>query len=111
VQILDVLKEIKTPELRLAWLVAIFTDALQIGLTPMFAEGAFSPADTVLDVITATILVRLIGWHWAFLPSFFAELVPGFDLFPTWTAAVFYVTQKQVRSGEPEILPPEPVTR
>jgi hypothetical protein len=109
VQILDVFREIKTPEMRLAWVVAIFADALQIGITPMFAEGAFSPADSVLDVITATILIRLIGWHWAFLPSFFAELLPGFDLFPTWTAAMLYVTHRQVRSGEPEIIPPGPL--
>jgi hypothetical protein len=44
--------------------------------------------------------------HWAFLPTLLAELAPGFDLFPTWTAAVFYVTRQRVRSEEPEILPP-----
>ncbi|HKA37626.1 MAG TPA: hypothetical protein VKH43_12455 [Thermoanaerobaculia bacterium] len=36
----------------------------------------------------------MIGWHWAFLPSFFVELVPGLDLVPTWTAAVFYATRQ-----------------
>jgi hypothetical protein len=109
VDILDSLKRgIRTPEYRWAWLVAIVTDAIQIGAFPLFAAGGVSPADTVLDAIAGVILIRLLGWHWAFLPSFFAELVPGLDMFPTWTAAVFYVTQKQVRSGEPEILPPEP---
>ena len=97
--------------MRLAWVVAIVTDALQIGVMPLFAPGGMSPADSVLDAVTAVILVKLIGWHWAFLPSFFAELVPGMDLFPTWTAAMFYVTHKQVRSAEPEILPPEPRVR
>jgi hypothetical protein len=111
VNFLDVFKEIKTPEMRLAWVIAIIADVLQIGVIPMFAEGAFSPADSVLDVITAAILIRLIGWNWAFLPSFFAELIPGFDLFPTWTAAMFYITQKQVRTEGPEILPPDPAMR
>jgi len=33
----------------------------------------------------------LRGWHWAFLPAFVGELVPGFELFPTWTTAVLFV--------------------
>jgi hypothetical protein len=99
---------LKTPEHRLAWLVAVAADAVQIALVPLFAEGALSPADTVLDILTAGLLIRLLGWHWAFLPSLAAELLPGFDLFPTWTAAVFFVTRQQLRAGEPEILPPGP---
>lgn len=107
--IFDVFKAMKTPEQRLAWLVAIVVDAIQIGAFPFFAAGGVSPADTVLDAVAAVILVRLLGWHWAFLPSFFAELVPGFDLFPTWTAAVFFAT-RNLGSPEPEILPPDPMT-
>jgi hypothetical protein len=42
------------------------------------------------------------------LPTFAAELVPGLDMFPTWTAAVFFVTRNApaTSSTEPEILPP-----
>jgi len=104
----DFLKAIKAPEHRLAWLVAIVADALQIIAFPLFAEGAISPADTVLDLVVAVVLSRLLGWHWAFLPSLTAELIPGVDLLPTWTAAVFYVTRQRIRSAEPEILPPGP---
>jgi hypothetical protein len=92
---------------KLAWLVAMASDAIQIVALPLFAEGALSPLDTALDVVTAVILTKLLGWHWAFLPSFFAELVPALDLFPTWTAAVFYVTRKRIGSSEPEIIPPD----
>jgi hypothetical protein len=104
------LRQLKTPELRLAWLVAIIADSIQILALPLFAEGALSPADGVLDIVVAVVLTRLLGWHWAFLPTLAAEMLPGFDLFPTWTAAVFYVTQKSVKAGEtePEILPPGP---
>jgi hypothetical protein len=102
----DFLKTIKTPEHRKAWFVAIIADAIQIVGFPLFAEGGISPADTVLDLAVAAILTRLLGWHWAFLPSFAAELVPGLDLFPTWTTAVFFVTRKAAQSTEPEILPP-----
>jgi hypothetical protein len=104
----EIWKSLRTPEHRLAWMVAILADALQIGAFPLFAEGALSPADMVLDILVAALLIRLLGWHWAFLPSLAAELLPGFDLFPTWTAAVFFVTRAQVKPGEPEILPPGP---
>jgi len=106
----DFLKSIKSPELRLAWAVAIIADALQILAFPLFSEGGISPADDALDLLVAFVLVRLLGWHWAFLPTLVAEIIPGMDLFPTWTTAVFFVT-RQISSnndGEPEILPPGP---
>ena len=104
----DYLNSLKSPEHRWAWLVAIAADALQIIGLPWFVEGGASPADALLDLAVGAILIRLLGWHWAFLPSLAAELIPGLDLFPTWTAAVWYVTRQKVRSGEPEILPPGP---
>jgi quinol-cytochrome oxidoreductase complex cytochrome b subunit len=104
----DFLRAIKSPEHRLALLVAIGADAIQIVALPLFAGGGLAPADTLLDLAVAAILIRCLGWHWAFLPTLLAELIPGFDLFPTWTAAVLYVTNQQVRAGEPEILPPGP---
>ena len=104
----DYFKSLRSPEHRLAWAVAIAADALQIVAFPVFAEGALSPADSLLDLFVAFALIRLLGWHWAFLPSLVAELIPGVDLFPTWTAAVWFVTRQQVRSMEPEILPPGP---
>jgi hypothetical protein len=101
-------KSLKTPEHRLAWIVAVAADAVQITVFPMFVEGAMSPADTALDVLVAALLIRLLGWHWAFLPTLAAEMLPGFDLFPTWTAAVYFVTRAEIKAGEPEILPPGP---
>jgi hypothetical protein len=105
---LDFFRTIKSPEHRMAWLVAIVADALQIVAFPMFAEGGLSPADAALDIAVAAVLTKLLGWHWAFLPSLMAELVPGLDLFPTWTAAVFFVTRQQIRTQGPEVLPPGP---
>jgi hypothetical protein len=107
----DNIRSLRRPEHRMAWSIALAADALQIGLFPLFAAGGVSPADTVLDFFVAFVLTRVLGWHWAFLPSFANELIPGFDLFPTWTAAVWYVTRKESQSGEPEILPAEPARR
>src|SRR5437764_14843465 len=105
---MDSFRGLKQPEHRLAWLIALAADAIQIIGFPMFAEGAVSPADSLLDLVVAVVLVRLLGWHWAFLPSLAAELIPGMDLFPTWTAAVWYVTRQRVASAAPQILPPGP---
>lgn len=79
---------------RTAMVIAIVADAVQIFLLPMFAEGAFSPADDILDLGIAAVMVNLLGWHWEFLPSFFAKLVPGVDLIPFWTLAVANVYRK-----------------
>jgi hypothetical protein len=93
----------KSRELRAAWFVAIAADSLQILVLPLFVAGALSPADGLIDMAVAVILSRLLGWHWAFLPTLLAELVPGLDLFPTWTAAVLYVTFQRLRSVQPDI--------
>ena len=82
---------------RIAWLVAIAADAAQIILLPAFAGGVLSPVSNALDVAVAIIMIALLGWHIAFLPTALAELVPGFNLFPTWTAAVFFVTRRRSR--------------
>ena len=105
----DSFRALRRPEHRIAWSIALAADALQIGLFPLFAAGGISPADTALDIIVAVVLTRVLGWHWAFLPSLATELLPGFDLFPTWTAAVFFVTRGESHSDEPEILPPDPI--
>ena len=82
---------------RAAMVLAIIADALQIVVFPLFVEGAESPADDILDFGIGAVLVYLLGWHWEFLPSFFAKLVPGVDLVPFWTMAVANVYRKSKR--------------
>jgi hypothetical protein len=82
------------PRLRAAMILAVAADALQVLVLPLFAPGALSPADDLLDFAIAAVLVHLLGWHWEFLPTFFAELVPGVDLVPFWTLAVANVYRK-----------------
>ena len=97
----EFLRSMKTREERLAWMVAMAADALQLAVFPLFVEGAMSPADSVLDLIVAFVMIRLLGWHWAFLPTAAAKLIPAADLFPTWTAAVWFVTRQRL-SANPE---------
>jgi hypothetical protein len=82
---------------RAAMILAIIADALQIAVFPLFIEGAVSPFDDLLDLGIAAALAYLLGWHWEFLPSFFAKLVPGGDLVPFWTLSVANVYRKSGR--------------
>jgi hypothetical protein len=82
------------PHFRAAMLVAIAADALQLVVFPLFVAGAISPADDLLDLGIGAVMVHLLGWHWEFLPTFLAKLVPGVDLVPFWTMAVANVWRK-----------------
>lgn len=82
---------------RRAWIVAIVTDVVQWVLWPLFTVGGVTPFDDIVDIVVAVIMIRLLGWHWAFLPAFVAEIIPGVSLVPTWTAAVFLATRRPKR--------------
>jgi hypothetical protein len=80
------------PRLRIAMILAVVADILQIAVFPML--GAASPPDDILDACVGGLLTLLLGWHWEFLPSFAAKLIPGVDLVPLWTLAVANVYRK-----------------
>ena len=82
--------------------LAVTADVIQLGLAPIFLEGWLSIFDIMLDVVMAGALTLLVGWHWAFLPAFGAELVPGVDLVPSWTLAVFLATRRRTE----RVMPP-----
>jgi len=88
------------PQFRTAMFVAIVADALQLVVFPLFVAGALSPADDLLDLGVAGMMVHLLGWHWEFLPSFLVKLMPGVDLVPLWTLAVANVWRKAKRAVE-----------
>ncbi|HVO51171.1 MAG TPA: hypothetical protein VMV60_09280 [Thermoanaerobaculia bacterium] len=95
-----------------ARIVAVVADAVQLGLMPLFAGGAPEAFDAALDVAVGIAMIALVGWHWAFLPAFALEALPGVDLAPTWTIAVFLATRRKgsaPTAGEPpptRTLPP-----
>ena len=83
------------PQFKSAMLLAIIADAFQLFVFPLFVAGALSPVDDVLDLGIGALMIHLLGWHWEFLPSFLAKLVPGIDLIPFWTLAVVNVYRKE----------------
>ena len=86
-------KNISRPVLLAALGIAICADFIQMGAFAVATEGILSPLDDLLDVATCIILTLLLGWHFAFIPSFFLKLVPFLDEAPTWTLAVFIATR------------------
>ena len=91
---------------RTARTLAVVADLLQLVLFPVFIEGFASAINDVLDVVVGIIMVRLVGWHIAFLPAFIVEALPVGDLAPTWTIAVYLATRS--KSSQTEAPPPLP---
>jgi hypothetical protein len=81
--------------------LAVLVDLAQVALLP----AELTPLNNGVDAATAVAMVGLVGWHWAFLPTFLAELVPFVDLVPTWTLAVLFATRDRV-APPPPLLPP-----
>jgi hypothetical protein len=75
----------------IALAIAVAADVLQLVLWPAFAEGAASPFDDALDAVVAIALVGVLGFRPRLALALAIELVPGADLFPTWTAVVLSV--------------------
>jgi hypothetical protein len=88
------MKPVTPTRIRIAWVVAIATDAIQIGLFPL--TGTLSTwFGAPLDILAMAILWRLLGWHWALAPSFLFEFLPIAELAPTWTLATWIVVRKR----------------
>lgn len=87
-------KIITPTRIKVARAVALSADLFQIALFPLFVEGFTSPLDDALDLVVCLVLTLLIGWHYTFVPSFIAKLVPMVDLVPTWTVAVLIATRQ-----------------
>ncbi len=67
-------QSLKQPEQRLAWAVAIAADALQIAAFPLFVEGGISPADSLLDLIVAFVLITGLSCQLSQPNSFPAQI-------------------------------------
>ena len=86
------------PSRRRVWvarLLAVAADSMQILFLPFLGIGFLSPLMDALDVAMAVAMTALVGWHWGFLPTFVAEIVPGVGLVPTWTLAAWLATRKR----------------
>lgn len=85
-----------------ALIIAGCADLVQGVLFPFVVEGGFSPVEWVVDIAAALGLLLVVGLKARLVVAFVAELVPGLDLFPTWTALVLSLPVEEVSgSGLP----------
>jgi hypothetical protein len=104
---------VSRPTLIAAYAIAICADLIQICFAPFLSEGFILPFNDFSDVVVCVILSWLLGFHVAFLPSFFIKLVPVVEIAPTWTLAVLIASRHlrikavngpSVDSGKPVVV-------
>jgi len=81
--------------------VAGTSDVVQMIFSAAFIEGAGSPFELALDAVTAAAILFIVGFHWRLAIALIAELVPGVDLFPTWTAVVLSLPSHPIEPTKP----------
>lgn len=80
-----------------AYVVAVITDGLQIGLGPM----GWAFIDQGLDVLAMLLIMGALGFHVLLLPTFVLELLPVAGMLPTWTACTAAVVLLRKRAQAP----------
>ncbi|HLP30391.1 MAG TPA: hypothetical protein VK150_03450, partial [Geothrix sp.] len=80
-------------------------DAIQIPASAAGPVGWF--VGVGLDVATMAAMWALLGFHWAFLPSFLTEWIPYLDMAPIWTLAVAIATRGRSSLQAPDNPLPE----
>jgi len=98
-------KPLSKTRARTALVIAIVVDVIQIAIQ---TTGPFQIlVDWPLDLLTGLAMMALVGFHWAFLPTFLAEAVPWLDVVPTWTLAVMFATRNREAVEAPkDVTPP-----
>jgi len=86
---------------RLAYAIALTSDAAQLALGPL----GWVFADEVLDVAAMIAISSVLGFHPVLLPTFAVELLPVIDLLPTWTGSVALVValRKKQQATTPDV--------
>jgi hypothetical protein len=85
-----------------AFIVALLTDAMQVGLGPL----GWVVVDQGLDIIAMLLISGAIGFHMLLLPTFLIEFIPGPDMLPTWTGCTAAVVMLRKKARQPEPLQP-----
>lgn len=89
---------------RLAYVIAVTADVLQLLLGPV----GWAFADEILDLSAMILIWRVIGFHPLLLPTFVLEFLPVADLLPTWTGCVAIVVALRKRQQRTPPPPPAP---
>ncbi len=85
---------------KIALAIAAAADLVQLGMFPIFGEGALSIPDDALDLGVALVLLFTIGFSWRLALALLIELVPAATLFPTWTLLVMSLPTQPTEDSE-----------
>lgn len=84
----------------------------------LMADGIqwlFPPSWVVADALMVLVLLLTWGRRWEILVAVVPEVIPGLDLFPTWSLFVGYLIVSQGKGGlaatEPPKVPERPMKR
>ena len=72
----------KLPKWRRALLIAIISDILS------FVFALIPPVQWGVDLVTAILLVSMLGFRWPLLIAMIIEVIPAIELFPAWTLVI-----------------------
>ena len=67
--------------------LALVSDAASFGLDA-FGFGLGLVIQVGVDLVTAVLLILILGFRWTLAIPLIVEAIPGLALFPTWTLAV-----------------------
>jgi len=79
----------KSPRWRWSLLVALLSDILGIAVVLM------PPVQWLIDALTALLLLRILGFRWPLFAALVIEVIPGLEVFPTWTLVVLALSAKE----------------
>lgn len=82
----------------LTMLCALAADGLQWLIPPLWP---------VCDAAMVIAMLVLWGWRWEILVAVIPELIPGLDLFPTWTLFAGYIVLRRSHD-QPGYVAPRP---
>ena len=72
---------------RIAIAIALLADAAQGGMFVEMPALSWLPADA-LDILVGIAFLLLLGFRWRILFAMGLEMIPGAQLFPSWTAFI-----------------------
>jgi hypothetical protein len=109
--------EFKVNRIKLAFAIAIVADLLEFPITWFehleweWVRLMAQAVNVLMDCAVMWAMNKLLGYHWLFWPSFFVEVFPQVDMFPTWIACVAYVVheRKKAQQGQPQSPQPRPI--
>jgi hypothetical protein len=62
-------------------------------------EAAFPPAWLFIDAVTTVAFFLIWGLRWEIAVVLLPELVPGMNMFPSWTLLAMYLGKKSSGNG------------